>query len=149
MSVGAVFAANITSSGHEGGGVSKDLQSMQKSLAIGNTAGAQQAFTQYKKDLPSIGAKKNGVEENPRNSAQNTLKADLQGLQNALAAGDISGAQDAFLKLKRDLSRSEPAPEEEEAADTQNVNHGEVDRDVSALKAAGDESAQSKLDLYA
>jgi hypothetical protein len=150
MSVGAVFATNIHSAIQERGGLSKDLQSLQKSLAEGNVSAAQQAFIQYKKELPSVGVKKNGVEESTRNNIQNTLKADMQGLQNALAAGDIPGAQDAFLKLKQDLRKAEP--KEEINIETSKESTPKVNLQIHSSSAGqtrtGVDSRGANLDLY-
>jgi hypothetical protein len=38
MAIGAVFAANITSSAPPEGGLGKDLRSLQKALAVGRPA---------------------------------------------------------------------------------------------------------------
>ena len=144
MAVGAVFATTINSSIQQTGGLSKDLQTLQKSLAEGKVSAAQAAFTQYKKDLPSVGVKKTGVEESTRNSADNTLKTDLQGLQNALSAGDISGAQDAFLKLKQDLRKTEPDKTSSRTASTPKESPENGSSGGTGVQVHG-----AKLDIYA
>jgi hypothetical protein len=152
MAVGAIFATNVTSAAHHGGGLSKDLQSLQKSLAEGDISAAQQAFTQYKQNLPSIGVKKTGVEESTRNNAEDTLRVDVRALQNALSAGDIPGAQDAFLKLKQDSRRSQPANEEKEIslADSEQTRPEQNTHPQAAAQAAGAQSnGGGKLNVYA
>jgi hypothetical protein len=127
-------------------GANLDAQKLQKSLAAGSSSVAQATLSQFQKQLPNFGGSKGpGVgTAPPPPDAGSTLKQDLQTLQNALAAGDLAGAQNAFSKLKEDSGEIDPPkagvkpPDESEAKAPakSGSEHSEVDPRGAQAKAS-------------
>ena len=94
-------------------------QNSQGALTSGDVSGAQQAFAALKQDIQgagraghhhhrhgaSVDKDKQATSANSSTSSQNTSQGaqDFQTLQSALSSGDLSGAQQAFAALQKDL----------------------------------------------
>jgi hypothetical protein len=78
----------------------QDLQALQKALAAGDLAGAQQSFATFKEDFHTTHNGHNlGQTHVPRG-----IQQDLRGLQAALNSGDLSAAQQAFATFQQDMA---------------------------------------------
>ena len=112
----AAQTANAPSQNSQG---AKDLQALQGALTSGDVSGAQQAFAALKQDIQgagqaghhhhrhggSVDKDKQATSANSSTSSQNPSQEaqDFQTLQSALSSGDLSGAQQAFAALQKDL----------------------------------------------
>jgi hypothetical protein len=81
----------------------QDFKALQTALQSGNLSAAQEAFASFQQSQPnnSSGITANGAAST---SGQNSQASNaFQSLQSALTAGNLSGAQQAFATLQRNL----------------------------------------------
>lgn len=100
MSVGAVFAGGGGFS--EATGINRQTKVLQNAIATGDIWEAQQAFTAFQKDLPGVPPPV-AVQSVSLSDPEQTMKSDLQSLQNALAAGDLAEARAAFAQSEQHM----------------------------------------------
>ena len=154
MSVGAVFAGGGGLS--EVGGLNQQMKVLQKAIATGDTWEAQQAFTAFQKDLPGV-PQPAVVQSVSLSDPAQTMKADLQSLQNALEAGDLAGAQSAFAQFKQHLqvAQREAAPSAWEQSSSQTTaseadSHSYQDSvGVNVNDGNGAYGKQNRVDVFA
>lgn len=139
MSVGAILAVHLASFANRDGELNKPLESLQRELAVGNISAAQQALAQYTKDLAAIEGRNNRAAETTGARPGGSIGKNVQGLQNALATGDVIAAQNALRKARQSLRKALPgklAP----AAEIDSVQNREqvegVDSKIAAQVAA-------------
>src|SRR5512135_2855409 len=91
----------------------QDFSALQSALSSGDLDGAKKAFASLQQDTQSIrqGRSSQGTDQDGDNDgskgAQSSNggqgKQDFTALQNALNAGDLKGAQQAFASLQQDM----------------------------------------------
>jgi ribosomal protein S20 len=107
MSVDSISQSCSSNSAIPLGGINQlkqDMQALQKALESGDLAGAQKAFAAFQQDIQNAQAKK-GTPTNTANpsAAANQAKQDLDSLQKALDAGDLSAAKTSFAAFQKDV----------------------------------------------
>ena len=152
MSVGAVFAGGGGVS--EPTGLNQQMKVLQKAIAAGDTWEAQQALAAFQKDLPGV-PQPAVVQSVSLSDPGQTMKADLQSLQNALEAGDIAGAQSAFAQFKQHLqvAQREAAPSSQQSDSQTKTKSGMDDyKDSVSLTVNAENSTysrQNRVDVFA
>jgi hypothetical protein len=93
----------------------KDLKGLQSALTKGDLASAQSALSQLQQDIRSSNTQSNGVRVSPDDNPQAILSRDIQALQLALNAGDLTAVKAASIecsrirnRLRRHSSRAPP-----------------------------------------
>ncbi len=151
MSVGAVFAGGGGLS--EATGLNQGMKVLQKAIATGDVWEAQQAFTAFQKDLPGV-PQPAAVQSVSLSNLAQTMRADLQSLQNAVEAGDLSGAQVAYAQFKQDLqvAQREVAPPPEQSSSqtkTQSATNSHQDSvGLSVNDGSGAYAKQNRVDVF-
>ena len=80
----------------------QDLKDLGNALQAGNLQDAQKAFTALQQLLPDSSTN-NLAQNGQQGNTQNPFTTDLSGVGQALQAGDLQKAQDAFAKLQQDM----------------------------------------------
>jgi hypothetical protein len=80
--------------------VQQDFAQIAQSLQTNDLVGAQHAYS----DLVQLTPTGQSANQTPAGSGSNPVPNDLASLGSALQSGSVSSAQDAFSKLKTDLS---------------------------------------------
>jgi hypothetical protein len=101
--------------------------------------------------LASFGVK-DGLAENPRGKAGSAIQTSVQGLQNALATGDLAAAQNLALTIRQGSRKLQPK-QSEEIVSLENTEQIEganrADSEIALQAAARLETSGVILDVYA
>jgi ribosomal protein S20 len=93
----------VTSSQSSGSTIQQDFKQLAQALQSNDLSGAQSAFSSLQQLLQSSQSS-SGQQQTASTTSSSPLQTDFNNLGNALASGDLSGAQSAFTQLQSDLS---------------------------------------------
>jgi hypothetical protein len=134
-------------------GPALNMRSLQRALAAGNLAGAQQAFSVLKNNLQAVSPQLNGMRSADADP-QATVRSDVDALQKALASGQLPAAEQAFTQLQQDLQQIKAAQNSPEALQVgpsaSALPKPDDEQEPVGLSSANDESTTPKaIDVYA
>jgi ribosomal protein S20 len=112
----------------------QDFKALQSALQSGDLSGAQQAFAAFQKDMPASAQAAQTAQANSASTPNSQGAKDFQALQSALGSGDLSGAQQAFASLQKDL---------QSAGSTGRRHHHHGDSASNATQSAQGSSSSS------
>jgi len=101
MSAISITAVNLAGFANQSDKFRNPLEDFQKDRMAGNIPNAQAALALYSKQLALIGVRNNQAPSNP-------IGASVQGLQNALSAGDLAAAKNLALTVRQGSAKIEP-----------------------------------------
>ena len=113
----------------------QDFNALQSALQSGDLSGAQQAFAAFQKDMPASAQAAQTAQTNSASTPNSQGAKDFQALQSALGSGDLSGAQQAFASLQKDL---------QSAGSTGRRHHHHGDSASNATQSAQGSSSSSQ-----
>jgi DNA repair exonuclease SbcCD ATPase subunit len=128
----------------------RDLKGLQSALTKGDLASAQSALSQLQQDIRSSNTQSNGVRVSPDENPQATLSRDIQALQLALNAGDLTAVKAAFDRMQQDtqqIAKTQQQTQQKSAAQSaidDSTNSVLVDPKSMTAKATG-----NLIDVYA
>jgi hypothetical protein len=134
--IGAIFSRDADPAQQQSG-LRVDLRGLQKALASGSLAAAQQAFSRFQQDLQGIRPQTGGVRPSADVNPQSTTRADAEALQKALNSGDLPAAERAFIRLQQDSQQIAAA-----SAQQENPITGQSSQAAKALPEQSGESNQ-------
>lgn len=80
-----------------------DFQQLAQALGSGNLGGAQQAFSALDQLLSASSQSQGSPQNGQQGSQNNPFSTDLSAVGQALKSGDLTGAQQAFAQLQKDI----------------------------------------------
>ena len=83
----------------------KDWQALEQALNSGDLAGAQTAFAALKSDRSQNTQTASAI-QSAQTKSSDSIKAALQKLEQALSAGDLAGAKQAFSDLQAQIQQT-------------------------------------------
>jgi hypothetical protein len=93
----------VTSSQSSGSTIQQDFKKLAQALQSNDLSGAQSAFSSLQQ-LLQTSQPSSGQQQAASTTGGSPLQTDFNNLGQALASGDLSGAQSAFTQLQSDLS---------------------------------------------
>jgi hypothetical protein len=127
MGTGAVLAVSLASFANQDSALRNSLQILQQELAAGNLENAQPALSRYTRQLAMIGMRNPALE-----NAGRAIPVNVQGLQNALATGDLAAAQNLALSIRQGSRKHQPQQSQESSS----IENTEQIEEVSQAETA-------------